>query len=116
MKLLDGTPPKNTQRVYGWADLPSDERLTKYHVTDSQGRRFEVFAKGKRKRVLEGLRKSPLLAASYCRLSDHIDHLRRDGVDIETSLYRNDSETGRMRYGVYTLHGTVSPVSEREAA
>lgn len=116
MKLLDGTPPKNTHRVYGWADLPGDERPTKYRVTDSEGRRFEVFAKGKRKRVLEGLRKSPLFAASYCRLSDHIDHLRRDGVDIETSLYRNDPETGRMRYGVYSLHGIVVPVSGQEVA
>lgn len=116
MNTSGKNPPKNTHRVYGWKDLPADETPMRYRVTDSNGNDFEVWAKGKRRRVLEGLRRSPLYAASYCRLSDHVDHLRRDGVDIETTLHRNDEETGRERYGVYTLHSSVSPVSEQEEA
>ncbi|SLN64126.1 hypothetical protein ROA7450_03383 [Roseovarius albus] len=110
MKCSDGKPPRGTRRVYGWKDLPDNEQPTHYHVIDRNGHETTVSAKGKKKRVLEGLRRAPLLSASYCRLSDQVDLLRRAGLDIETTLYKNDPETGRERYGVYTLHGSVSPI------
>jgi len=116
MNISDEKPPKTTLRVHGWRDLPADENSVCYKVADRTGNTFEVWAKGKRRRVLEGLCKAPIYSASNCRISDHVDHLRRDGVDIETTLYRNDDETGRERFGVYTLQGSVSPISEQENA
>ncbi len=115
MQVTDDQPPRNTRRVYGWADLPADEALTHYSITDNNtGKIHKVSAKGKRRRVLEGLRRSPLLSASYARLSDHVDHLRRAGIGIETQLYKNDVETGRERYGVYTLQSEVTPLNKQE--
>ncbi|WP_336042569.1 hypothetical protein [Pseudooceanicola nanhaiensis] len=69
-----------------------------------------VYIGNKRQRVLEGLMRSPLYAASYVRLSDHVDHLKRSGFDIETLMFRNDPETGRDTYGVYILRSRVTRI------
>lgn len=101
-------PPPNTKRVYKWADLPHDTKPARFVVeNDGQEPRTITVSRHKRQ-VLEGLMKQPILAASYCRVSDQVLPLRRDcGLDIVSTIYRNDPETGREIYGVYTLASNV---------
>ncbi len=60
---------------------------------------------------LEALRKGPLPAPAYTRRSDHILHLRRAGLLIETE-FRPQAEDSEHKYGVYHLKSVVVPVSE----
>jgi len=60
---------------------------------------------------LEALRKGPLPAPAYTRRSDHILHLRRAGLHIETE-FKPQREDSEHKYGVYHLKSTVVPVSE----
>jgi hypothetical protein len=115
-KKTANLPPENTLRVYRWDDLPAAVEPALYQVTDpGQGPRTITVSKNTR-RVLEGLMRSPLYAASYCRLSDKVLPLRRDhGVDIVCTFYRNDEDTGRERYGVYTLVSNVERISGEAA-
>lgn len=59
---------------------------------------------------LEALRRGPLPAPAYTRRSDHILHLRRAGLLIETE-FRKQKEDSEHRYGVYHLKSAVMPVS-----
>ncbi|WP_306131333.1 hypothetical protein [Roseivivax marinus] len=115
MKFTDMKPPQNAKRIYRWADLPECLAPSKYLVEDSDGKSHEIWCSKNRQRVLEGLMRSPLFSASYTRLSDHVDHLKRSGVDIETLMFRNDPETGRKTYGIYRLVSKVTRLDhERE--
>ncbi|GAB5447177.1 MAG: hypothetical protein Gyms2KO_20500 [Gymnodinialimonas sp.] len=111
MKTSDGIPPRNARRIYRWADLPSASKPAQYRVTDP-GQEPRVITVSRRKRqVLEGLMQAPIFAASYCRLSDNVLPLRRDhGVDIACTIYNNDADTGRDRYGIYTLVSKVERI------
>jgi len=60
---------------------------------------------------LEALRKGPLPAPAYTRRSDHILHLRRAGLLIETE-FRQQAEDSEHKFGVYHLKSVVVPVSE----
>ena len=108
-------PPPNTKRIYRWADLPDAAKPAKYRV-ETPGEQARIITVSRRKRqVLEGLMQSPVLAASYCRLSDNVLPLRRDhGVAITCTLYKQDPETGRDRYGVYTLDSKVTRIDVEE--
>ena len=59
---------------------------------------------------LEALRKGPLPAPAYTRRSDHILHLRRAGLLIETE-FRQQAEDSEYKFGVYHLKSVVVPVS-----
>ncbi|CUH45419.1 hypothetical protein [Ruegeria atlantica] len=110
-------PPTNALRVYRWADLPNLTASALYRVTDPGQEPREIHASKHKRQVLEGLMRSPLYAASYCRLSDNVLPLRRDdGVNIGCKLYRNDPETGRQRYGIYFLVSTVELIEVRGVA
>lgn len=102
------TPPINVKRVYKWADLPGNTKPAKYSI-ECEGQEPRTITVLRRKRqVLEGLMKSPIRAASYCRISDQVLPLLRDhGVDFRCTIYKNDPDTGRDVYGVYTLENTV---------
>lgn len=108
MRISDQKPPKNARRVYRWSDLPPGRPQSGYLVENEGREPTTVFVGNKRQRVLEGLMRSPLYAASYVRLSDHVDHLKRSGFDIETLMFRNDPETGRDTYGVYVLRSRIT--------
>lgn len=114
MKISDQKPPTNARRVYRWADLPPTQPPSGYCVENNGREPITVFVGNKRQRVLEGLMRSPLYAASYARLSDHVDHLKRSGIDIETLMFRNDPETGRDTYGVYVLRSRVTRIDRQE--
>jgi hypothetical protein len=105
------TPPQNTKRVYRWADLPNATKPAKFKI-EAEGQEPRIITVSRRKRqVLEGLMKSPILSASYCRISDQVLPLRRDyGVNITCTIYRGDEDTGREIYGVYTLENAVCRV------
>ncbi|MGR3702295.1 MAG: hypothetical protein ACU0A4_09425 [Paracoccaceae bacterium] len=60
---------------------------------------------------LEALIKGPLPAPAYTRRSDHILHLRRSGLLIETE-FRKQAEDSEHKFGVYHLKSVVVPVSE----
>ncbi len=60
---------------------------------------------------LEALRRGPLPAPAYTRRSDHILHLRRAGLLIETEI-RRQAEDSEYKYGVYHLVSVVLPVSK----
>lgn len=110
-------PPSNALRVYRWTDLPNLTAPALYRVTDPGQEPREIYASKHKRQVLEGLMRSPLYAASYCRLSDQVLPLRRDnGVNIECKMYRGDAETGRQKYGIYVLVSQVELISEREVA
>lgn len=101
-------PPANTKRVYRWGDLPNTKERASYIVEDSDGKTRKITVANHKRQVLEGLMVQPILAASYCRISDQVMPLRRDyGLNIICTLYQNDPETGREIYGVYTLHSQV---------
>lgn len=101
-------PPINAKRVYRWADLPNMKEPALYLVTDPGQEAREIVVSNNQRRVLEGLMRGPIFAASYCRLSDQVLPLRRDhGVNIECEMHRNDAETGRERYGIYHLRSQV---------
>ena len=110
-------PPANALRVYGWSDLPNLTEPALYRITDPGQEPREIYASKHKRQVLEGLMRSPLYAASYCRLSDKVLPLRRDdGVNIECKLYSNDPETGRERFGIYFLVSKVELIANREVA
>ncbi|WP_170387013.1 hypothetical protein [Ruegeria atlantica] len=103
--------------MYRWADLPNLTTPALYRVTDPGQEPRKIYASKHKRQVLEGLMRSPLYAASYCRLSDQVLPLRRDdGVNIECKMYRGDAETGRQKYGIYVLVSQVELISEREVA
>lgn len=108
MKISDQQPPEHARRVYRWSDLPPTQPHSGYRVENEGQEPMTVYIGNKRQRVLEGLMRSPLYAASYARLSDHVDHLKRSGIDIETLMFRNDPETGRDTFGVYVLRSRVT--------
>lgn len=108
------TPPPDAKRVYRWADLPDATERAAYLITDEGGEPRQITVARHQRQVLEGLMRAPIYAASYCRISDQVLPLRRDhGVDIRCDMYANDPETGRERYGIYTL---VSDVQREDAA
>lgn len=105
------TPPPNAKRIYAWKDTPDLTDSAVYRVTDPGQDPREIVVSKNQRRVLEGLMRNPLYAASYCRVSDQVLPLRRDhGVEIHCEMYRNDPETGRERYGVYFLRSKVELV------
>jgi hypothetical protein len=101
-------PPHDAKRIYRWADLPSATEPACYTVDPYGEDRRVITVSRHMRQVLEGLINQPIFAASYCRISDQILPLRRDhGLAITCTMYRNDPETGRERYGVYTLETKV---------
>jgi hypothetical protein len=64
---------------------------------------------------LEALIKGPLPAPAYTRRSDHILHLRRAGLLIETE-FKKQSEDSEYKYGVYHLKSAVVPVRQAATA
>ncbi|ABD53148.1 hypothetical protein [Jannaschia sp. CCS1] len=111
MKTSDGIPPKDTRRIYGWHNLPNTYKAARYRITDPGQEPRVITVSRKKRQVLEGLMRSPLHSASYCRLSDTVMPLRRDhGVDIECTLYKSDTDTGRDKFGVYTLSSKVERI------
>lgn len=115
--ISDELPPPNTRRVYGWNDLPARTSPASYWIeAKDRDRRRATLSKHTRQ-TLEGLMRSPLYAASYCRLSDQVLKLKADhGIDVECQMYRGDPETGRLRFGVYFLRSVVTPIDDAEAA
>ena len=110
-------PPSNALRVFRWADLPNLTAPALYRVTDPGQEPREIYAPKHKRQVLEGLMRSPLYAASYCRLSDKVLPVRRDdGVNIVCKLYANDPETGRERFGIYFLVSKVERIETQGAA
>ncbi|MEJ6390469.1 hypothetical protein [Gymnodinialimonas ulvae] len=117
MTIKKSKPPSNTRRVYRWADLPPTTSPALYRVTDPGQEPRTICVSKHTRQVLEGLMAGPMLAASYCRLSDKVLPLRRDhGVDIRCDLYCDDKETGRDRYGVYVLVSVVERIEMEDAA
>lgn len=117
MKTRKTKPPTNARRIYRWTDLPNTTERASYVVQDDGGEPREIVISRHQRQVLEGLMQSPIFAASYCRISDQVLPLRRDhGVDIRCDMYANDPETGRQRYGVYTLVSTVTRSGDARAA
>lgn len=113
----ENTPPANAKRVYKWADLPDHTDAARYMVTDPGQEPREIIVSNHQRQVLEGLMRSPIYAASYCRVSDQVLPLRRDhGVNIRCDMYRNDPETGRERYGIYVLESEVVRVADERVA
>ncbi len=110
-------PPENALRVYRWADLPNLTAPALYRITDPGQEPREIYASKHKRQVLEGLMRSPLYAASYCRLSDQVLPLRRDdGVNIECKMYRGDADTGRQKYGIYVLVSQIERIETDEVA
>lgn len=108
-------PPPDALRVYRWADLPNLTAPALYRVTDPGQEPREIYASKHKRQVLEGLMRSPLYAASYCRLSDQVLPLRRDdGVNIECKMYRGDADTGRQKFGIYFLASKVTRIDGQE--
>lgn len=106
-------PPTDACRVYKWTDLPPHTKRARYRVTNKGQEPKEISVARHQRQALEGLMRSPLYAASYCRLSDQVLPLRRDqGIDIECEMYSNDAETGRQRYGVYFLKSKVERIED----
>lgn len=117
MTTKDNTPPANAKRVYRWADLPPATDRASYIVINPGEEPREISVARHQRQVLEGLLAGPIYAASYCRISDQVLPLRRDhGIEIECTMYRGDPETGRERYGVYSLKSLVERSPEMEAA
>jgi hypothetical protein len=107
----------NALRVYRWSDLPNLTSQALYRVIDPGQEPREIYASKHKRQVLEDLMRSPLYAASYCRLSDQVLPLRRDdGVDIECKMYRGDAETGRQKFGIYVLVSQIERIETGEAA
>lgn len=111
------TPPSNAKRVYKWADLPDHTSPARYMVTDPGQEPRVIIVSNHRRQVLDGLLRSPIYSASYCRISDQVLPLRRDhGVNIRCDMYRNDPETGRERYGIYVLESKVVRIADERVA
>lgn len=102
------TPPSDTKRIYQWTEL-SNRRKAATYVVETEGQKPRMFTASHHKRqVLEGLMRWPILAASYCRISDQVLLLRRDcGLEIICTVYPGDPVTGREKYGVYSLASDV---------
>ena len=109
-KRVQGKPPTNALSVNKWDDLPSAENPFRYRVEREGKRNRIVTVSKKRRRVLEGLRKNPVMCASRARISDKVLHLKKQNhVDIETLEYsRSDGEV----FGVYYLRCNVTPLGQ----
>ncbi|WP_439521077.1 hypothetical protein [Marivita sp.] len=111
-------PSADTKRIYKWANLKADTTRASFLIENEGIKPFKITVSLKKRQVLEGLMQSPIMAASYCRISDQVLPLRRDyGVNIVCTIYKNDPETGRETFGVYTLVSKVTRIlSDKEAA
>ena len=116
-EIKEQKPPSNAKRVYRWNDLPSATDYAWFRVTGSGQEPRDILVRYHQRQVLEGLIQSPIYAASYCRISDQVLPLRRDhGVSIECEMFTNDPETGRQRFGVYTLRSKVERIDLEASA
>lgn len=105
----DEHPPAGTQTIRRWLDLPDKQAPAVYIIRDDAGDERRATISRNARRLLEGLRRGPVLCASPCRLSDMVLHLKRThGLSISTKMYANDRATDRTRYGVYFLASDVS--------
>jgi hypothetical protein len=105
------THSKDAKRFYAWKDFQCDKRLERFLVEDEGQEPRTISVSKNKKRVLVGLINGPVFAASYCRISDQVLPLRRDyGLDITCTIFKNDPETGRDIYGVYTLESKVTRI------
>lgn len=105
------THPQNAKRFFAWKDFQYDKRREEFLVEDEGQDPRTIIVSNNKKRVLVGLINGPVFAASYCRISDQVLPLRRDyGLDITCTIYKNDPETGRDIYGVYTLNSKVTRI------
>lgn len=110
-------PDSKTRRIYNWDGFKVDPKPATFLIENEGQDPYRITVSRHKRQVLEGLTKSPIMAASYCRISDQVLPLRRDyGVDIICTIYRNDPETGRDVYGVYTLVSCVTRVSDQVEA
>lgn len=102
-------PPVGTQTIRRWRDLSDKKAPAVYIIRDEAGDERRATISKNARRLLEGLRRGPVLCASPCRLSDMVLHLKRThGLSISTKMYANDRATDRTRYGVYFLDSHVS--------
>ena len=101
----------NARRISRWDDTPRTTDYAVYHVHEDGKAPRDICVGRNTRRVLEALRRSPIYSASVCRLSDQVLLLRdQHGVDIDCTLYRADPDTGRERFGVYTLLSRVERI------
>ena len=98
-------------RVTEWKDLPSNKESARFRViSDAGDERVITLSKNKR-RILEGLMKQPIYAASPVRISDVVHLLKGEqGLSIKTEMYANDRETDRAKFGVYFLTDQVERI------
>lgn len=106
MKYVPARPPANTLFVDSWADLMVGTDPASYIVFDENGNNRCIVLKGHNRQVLEALMRQPVCAASRCRISEKVRHLKRDlGIAIATNGYQPKSDG--EKFGVYTLEARV---------
>ncbi len=106
-------PPPNTQDIGKWTDCKAETAVASFLVEDDDTTIRKITVSKNKRRVLESLMRGPVMAASRCRISDQVLPLRRDyGLDIVCTIYKNDANTGREVYGVYTLASKVVHAKE----
>ena len=110
-------PPSNALRAEAWRDLAQDKDLQTYLVTPTEGKPFTVKLRKNNRRILDTLIERPIFAASPVRISDNVHILKRDyGINIETKMFENDTETDRAKFGVYFLVDHIKPIQSDEVA
>lgn len=110
-------PPANALRVFSWEQTPNLTASAVYLVQTGDQAPHKIVVSKNTRRVLEALMRSPVYAASYCRISDKVLPLRRDfGVEIECVFYDGDALTHRARFGGYFLKSKVTEVELQEVA
>lgn len=110
MKKADDKPPHDARRIRRVADLPPERRAACYLIQNGDEPPRSVILDKRKRQVLDLLRQAPVFCASPVRVSDVVFVLKREcGLDVETTLYPGDPETGAGSYGVYTLRSRVVP-------
>ncbi|WP_299986669.1 hypothetical protein [uncultured Ruegeria sp.] len=108
-------PPVNALSADAWRDFPNKIEPAQYLVENDNGESHVITVSKNMRRVLEALIQRPVYCASRCRIGHYVHLMRHDKrVEIVTDEYSNDSQSGRMRFGIFTLISKVTRIDGRE--
>lgn len=105
---VDGPPPADAVRVFGWRQFASSQKPATFIIQDPSGETRKLTVRGRRRQVLEHMMAHPLYAASFARVSDIVLALRERGLSIRTDMHVGDPQVGTETFGVYHSESRVT--------
>lgn len=115
--MKNDNPPLNSQRIHRVADLPPYRSPMVYVIANNDEDTHIATLQKRKRQIMDLLLQGPVYCASPVRISDIVHILKREiGLDVETTIYPGDKQTGAGDYGVYFLKSRVHCVADKQVA